>query len=113
MGHSATVMTRHTQVVVKYQYSYNDLCCLTDGHTTIGAPSALSKNHLCEPCRAHYIEKHFDGLCAGGEDPCGPQAALTPRTFVAIYSESLKTPVVEGDAGYISMDPDPWTEEIE
>ena len=71
----------------------------------------MSKSHLCEPCRAHYIEKHFEGLQAGGAFPCGPNAALTPRALVAIDSQSFKTPEVEGDAKYIPLDPDPWSEE--
>ena len=97
------------------EYSSNNPCCLTDGHTTIGVVKdpRLSKSHLCEPCRAHYIEKHFDALSAAGGFPCGPQAALTPRTFVAIYSEPFKTPMVEGDAGYVPVDPEPWADEID
>ena len=95
------------------EYSYNNACCLTDGHTIIGAPNVLSKNHLCEPCRAHYIEKHFDALSAAGQFPCGPHAALTPRALVAIYSESYKTSVVESDPGYVAVSPEPWAEEIE
>ena len=92
-------------------FNYNKPCCLIEGHDTIGVPGVVSKSHLCEPCRAHYIEKHFDELQAGGAFPRGPNAALTPRDFVAVYSQSFKTPVVEGDAGYIPLDPDPWSEE--
>ena len=91
-------------------YDYNDLCCLTIGHDPIGATGVLSKNHLCEPCRTHYIVKHYDLLCAGGAFPCGPQAALLPRQLVAKYPASSKTPVVEGDAGYAPVDPDPWAD---
>ena len=52
-------------------------------------------------------------MSAAGQIPCGPEAALTPRAFVAIYSESYKTSVVDGDPGYVAVSPDPWAEEIE
>ena len=44
---------------------------------------------------------------------CQCISSIDSTHLVAIYSELFKTPVVEGDAGYISMNPDPWTEEIE
>ena len=91
-------------------YRYNDPCCLTIGHDTIGTTGVSSKNHLFEPCRTHYIEKHYDLLYAGGEFPCGPQAALTPRDFVSIYPASFKIPVVEGDPGFVHVEPDAWDE---
>ena len=64
------------------------------------------KNHLCEACRAHYIEKHFGGLVAAGQFPCGPHSALAPLAFVAFYSQAYKTSAVEGDPGYVEVEPD-------
>ena len=93
-------------------YDYNDPCCLTIGHDPVGATGVLSKNHLCEPCRTHYIVKHYDSLYAGGAFPCGPQAPLHPRELVAKYPASLKNPVVEGDARYVSVEPEPWTDVV-
>ena len=91
-------------------FRYNHPCCLTINHDTIGTPGVPSKNHLCEPCRTHYIEKHFDSLRAAGEFPFKPQAALTPRDFVAIYPASFKIPVVEGDPGYVEVELDAWAD---
>ena len=88
-------MTRHTQDVVECQIIVTITLVVSLSVTTPLAQQVSSKNHLCGPCRTHYIDKHYDLLYAGGEFPFGPQAALTPRTLVAIYSDSLKTLVVK------------------
>ena len=94
-------------------FNYNNACCLTQGHDLVSAAGVHSKNHLCEPCRTNYIEKHYELLCAGGAFPCvvgsrSSQLPLYPRQFVAKYPASFKTPVVEGDAGYVPLDSQPW-----
>ena len=91
-------------------FSYNSRCCLIEGHGTFGASGVLMKNHLCEACRVQYIENNFDTLTAAGQFPCGPHTALTPWAFVTLYSQPYKTSVVEGDPGYVEMEPDPWAE---
>ena len=91
-------------------FNYNDACCLTLGHDSVGATGVLSKDHLCEPCRTHYIEKHYDLLCAGGAFPCSSQSPLFPRQFVSKYPASFKIHVSEGDPGYVPLEPDAWVD---
>ena len=94
-------------------FNYNNVCCLMLGHDPVSATGVPSMNHLCEPCRTNHIEKHHDQLCAAGAFPCvdgssSSQLPLYPRQFVSKYSVSYKIPVVEGDPGYVTLDPHPW-----
>jgi hypothetical protein len=95
-------------------FNYNKACCLMQGHDPVSVTGVPSEHHLCEPCRTNYIEKHYELLCAAGAFPCVHQSSqlpLYPRQFVAKYPVSFgRRGVVEGDAGYVALDPDPWVE---